>query len=162
MWKAVINYEGVYEVSTDGFIRSLNYKKTKTIRNLLPSQDGKGYLRTALMKGGKLSTIKLHREVAKAFIPNPENKPQVNHINGIKTDNCVENLEWCNNSENITHAYKIGLAKSKNGDGFHRTKYSDEFVLKLHKELLSGTPKRELSRKYNIPRSVFKRKILNG
>lgn len=68
-----------------------------------------------LYRYNKTKTIKIHRLVAEAFIPNLENKPQVNHINGDKTDNRVENLEWVTNSENQKHSYKIGLTVAKKG-----------------------------------------------
>lgn len=77
--------------------------------------NGRGYANITLIKNGNKFKTVIHRLVAKAFIPNPENKPEVNHINGNKRDNRLDNLEWCTSSENRKHAFKIGLAKARKG-----------------------------------------------
>lgn len=109
VWKPVIGYESRYEVSNMGNVRSLNYRSTGKTRMLKPVTEGKGYLMVGLCCNQTMKWGKVHRLVASAFIPNPENKPQVNHINGIKTDNRADNLEWVTNGENLRHAYKHGL-----------------------------------------------------
>jgi len=110
IWKTIEGYEGIYKVSNLGRVKSeTHYCKGRlgsgrqNGRILKPCKWGKGYLKVSLMLNKVRFTTSPHRLVAKAFIPNPLNKPQVNHINGIKTDKRVENLEWCTNQENILH-----------------------------------------------------------
>ena len=100
IWKK-IDYSN-YCISNKGNIKS-NYKILKQ------QKDIDGYCVVKIVYKGKKRNVKVHRLVAQVFIPNPENKPQVNHINGIKTDNRVGNLEWVTASENERHKYKIGL-----------------------------------------------------
>ena len=117
IWKDIADYEGLYQVSSLGRVKSLgNYKSSKE-KILKLKSNKKGYLCVNLYKEGKSKHLKVHRLVAKAFIPNLENKPQVNHKDEDKTNNKVENLEWmtCRENNNYgTHNEKVAKALTNN------------------------------------------------
>lgn len=110
VWKNIEGFPN-YKISNLGNIKSFTRKKFGN--NLVPQPMRKGYLQVLLYKDGKPYPRKVHRLVAIAFIPNDNNLPQVNHIDGDKTNNCIDNLEWCDNSYNQIHAYKNGLEKPR-------------------------------------------------
>ena len=109
IWKTIEGTDGRYEVSNTGKIRSLNYKRSRKIKELRPAPDPKGYMKTMILIDGRYKTVKLHRLVAEAFISNPDNRPQVNHKDGNKSNNSVGNLEWAYNIDNAHHAIDNGL-----------------------------------------------------
>ena len=108
IWKDIEGYENLYQVSSKGRVKSLNYNHTKKEQLLKGVKTSFGYLRVWLC--GKQFSI--HRLVAQAFIPNEENKPFIDHINGITWDNRVENLRWCTQSENLKNPIAIAKIKS--------------------------------------------------
>ena len=112
VWKAVEGYESGYEISSYGALRSLDRLDIRGQRQtgrLLKPTMSYAYLAYELCHAGERKPVKAHRLVAATFIPNPENKPQVNHIDGDKLNNQVNNLEWVTHRENIQHAYDTGL-----------------------------------------------------
>ncbi len=118
VWKPVVGYEGLYQVSNLGRIKSTNYKTHKNEKILKLFKDYKGYLYVCLRKHGKAKFLKVHRLVLFAFMPQTDLfKNQVNHINEIKTDNRLENLEWVTARENNVHGTRckrVGIANAKN------------------------------------------------
>lgn len=121
-WKNIKGYENLYQVSNYGRIKSLKKhsifnNRTYPTKILKCHINTKKYLDVELCKFNKSHRYRIHRLVAEAFIPNPDNKPQVNHIDCNKSNNKMNNLEWCNNSENQQHAFKNGLnTRKKYGD----------------------------------------------
>lgn len=109
MWKT-IDFEPNYEVSSFGEVRN---KFTKVVKKL--RYDRGGYLRVTLYPSGK--TYLIHRLVARVFIENPKQLPAVNHKDGVKTNNSLDNLEWCTNRDNLLHAYNLGLNKHQDISG---------------------------------------------
>ena len=104
IWKDITGYEGLYQVSNLGRVKSLKNDKEKILKPVISS---KGYLFVNLCKQGKQKPTNIHRIVAKAFIPNPNNLPIINHKDEDKTNNCVNNLEWCTYQYNNTYGSRI-------------------------------------------------------
>jgi len=119
IWKDIEDYRGVYQVSSIGRVRRLK-RIRENILSCAPNTSG--YPTVHLCKNGKRSTKTVHRLIAQAFIPNPENKPQINHKNGIRPDNRLENLEWCTSSENNLHAYRTSKRKVLRGENHGMSK----------------------------------------
>lgn len=107
IWKDVKGYEGLYQVSNEGNVRSLNYNHTGTIHILSPSSHRRGYQCLNLYKDGKREMKLVHRLVGEAFIDNPENLPQINHKDENPKNNKVENLEYCTQAYNNTYGGRL-------------------------------------------------------
>ena len=144
IWKDVIGYENKYEVSNLGRVRSCPRNTSGLGRAdyliMKQSKDKGGYMTIGLMMNGKKSRSRVHRLVASSFIPNPEGKEFVNHIDGVKDNNILSNLEWSTPSENTRHAVETGLINS-NFD-----KYKHKFV----DDYLNGLGVNMITRKYNV------------
>ena len=109
VWKPIKDYEGIYEVSSCGQVRRLHKDKRSSPFKILKLDTLRGYKKVHLYKNGSGKPFQVHRLVAEAFIPNPENLSQVNHIDENPSNNCVENLEWCDPKYNVN--YGTGIAR---------------------------------------------------
>lgn len=162
IWKDIQGLEGKYQVSNTGLFRSLdhfvnmgqNINRISYGKILVQIKGKDGYFYIAFGRRNRLSS---HRTIAQHFIPNPENKPQVNHINCIKTDNRVENLEWCTNKENVGHYNDNFRTNIRNCP-----KLTEDDVRYIRK---SDLPIYVLMAKYNVCRKTIyltKRLLRNG
>ena len=145
LWKPVVGYEGYYEISNLGNVKSLRFGKI-----LKPSNSG-GYAHIALVSDGTPRYFLVHRLVATSFIPNPHNKLEVNHIDGDKKNNCVDNLEWVNRSENQSHAVHSGLQAHGEGSVNHKlTKDMVEEIRSLYVPNKRGCGCKSLAKRYGV------------
>lgn len=148
VWKDINGYEGCYQVSNLGRIKSLDrmtnnqygeyFMKGRILKNSIIKD--KGYCRVSLNNGNGKISKRVHRLVAEAFILNPENKPEVNHKDGNKLNNCVSNLEWCTNKENIEHSIRTGLKKHCNGCSNSSSKFTEEDIIFIRKNYKKRDP----------------------
>jgi len=154
-WKDIDDFDG-YEVSNFGNVRGKDrLKKGRHGLRLTNGQpmkqvfNKKGYPEVRFRKEGTHTKL-VHRLVAKAFVPNHDNKSQVNHIDGNKLNNRADNLEWVNNSENQLHAYKLGLQPSRAGEKNSKAKITDKDVTLLKQLYNSGKSVIEVSNIMNV------------
>jgi len=149
IWKPVVNYEGFYEISNFGRLKRIGRSTGATNGYIVKGTTKYKYHQVALSKNNKPEYhIFVHRLVAQAFIPNPENKPEVNHIDGNKLNNRVENLEWVTRSENAKHAGKNGLLK--HGENHHMAKLTEDQVVEIYKSSHKKADRFRLAHEYGI------------
>jgi len=164
-WRDIENYEGLYQISNLGQLKSAakkwiagnhNSNRMKNETLLIQHNDKYGYLSVRLYKNGESKIEKIHRLVAKSFIPNLENKPCINHINGIKSDNSIKNLEWCTYSENTIHSFKNNLQVSLKGQKHPMHKLTEIQIKEIRKKYI---PKKYntyiLAKEYNMHQSTI-------
>ena len=149
-WLPVVGYEGIYEVSDQGRVRlSADRHGCKAGKVMSSRLNNSGYLMVDLRKGDTRSTFLVHRLVRIAFSRQyPIGMLEVNHKNGIKIDNRLENLEWCSHSDNLRHAHENGL-HSENGETSRWAKLSQGDVIDIHSRVASGESKRSVGKRYN-------------
>lgn len=157
IYKAIEDFERLYEINSAGIIQSLDRvvidKRwgTKKLKGGIKKsiKNKYGYLRVNLHKGGKPHFFNVHRLVALAFIPNPDNKPMVNHKDGNKINNDVSNLEWCTALENSKHATATGLHNVR-GENNVTSKLTEKQVYEIRQLLSQKVPQIKLAEKYGV------------
>lgn len=153
-----------YAIDTSGNVWSCKRTKyhTLTYWKLLKKRfDTKGYSNMAIFKGSKRKYYRVHRLMAMLFIPNPDNKSEINHKNGNRQDNRIENLEWVTRNENIQHAYDILCRHRLRGTNSPQAKLNDESVREIKRLLADGNSQRSTAKKFGVCHSII-RGIHNG
>ena len=152
-WIRINGFEKYYLINNNGDIYSIRSSK-----NMSPGRNKKGYRQTILRgdNGTQSQAIRIHRQVAIHFISNPNNYEQVNHIDGNKENNSVDNLEWCTNRENALHALNMGLRDNiKKGCDVYNSRFNVQDVLRIRELLSNGIKHSDIANEYNISKSAI-------
>jgi hypothetical protein len=139
IWKDIKGFEGLYQVSNLGNVKSLNYRNLGFCKLLTPKCNNEGRLWVDLRKNGKGTAMLVHRLVGMAFIPNPNNFPQINHIDENPKNNVVENLEWCTQEYNIQYYLDRHPERRKKENITYSNKYKERKHLKVNQFTKDGT-----------------------
>lgn len=147
-WRDVIGFDSIYKISDLGRVKSLKFNKERILTQIKTTG---GYLDVGLHKNKyfKKERLKVHRLVAIAFIPNPENKPEVNHKKGFTKYNVMSQLEWVTSTENQLHAYRTGLRTSLKGNKVNSCKLNEKDVLKIRR-IGNSISKAEIARMFGV------------
>lgn len=161
IWKEIEGFYGYYSISNFGRVKSTGgwcgtAKRKEKIRSTSLTKDG--YVKVRLNKKDKDKTVRIHQLVAEAFVPNPNKKDTVNHIDGNKQNNHYTNLEWVDRSEQMYHAYRLNLKNSQTGANNKNSKLTDDDVREIRKKYVRqskefGTV--ALARKYGVTNRVI-------
>ena len=149
VWKDVPDYEGLYQVSNKGNVRSLNWKNLCVIKEMYLKKHNKGYLQVELVKNKKKKMFLVHRLVAMAFIENPLEHKYINHIDENKLNNCVENLEWCNASYNNKYSSYLHPERKNN------RKSSEKYSNNISKKVEQYTTESVFVKQWENSRTIF-------
>jgi hypothetical protein len=159
------NTDGAYSVSNLGKVRSNGFGRSRNRRprTMSPGLTGSGYRSVIFSINGAKTWRMVHRLVASAFVPNADQKEQVNHINGVKTDNRAENLEWVTPAENTRHSIRTGLARSQHGEGNRMAKLTAKEASQIMGLRGSGMPQRKIAAMFGVSsKTVSKIQCGNG
>jgi len=151
IWKDCVDWEGRYIVSNTGKVKSLLDSHLNVLlepREKLLHLGKHGYVHTSFYKNKRMKLMKIHRLVAQAFIPNPNNYATVNHKDCDKTNNHVSNLEWCTTAENNKHAHENGRFTYKFGEESSYVKWTNQEVIDIKTDINKGLTSKELFTKY--------------
>jgi hypothetical protein len=161
-WKKIKDYEDAYMISNKGRIKCLvrNGNSKERIKSLSLHSSGT-YLTVELRKNNKITRKFVHRLVALYFLPNPKKLPVVNHKDGNKLNNNVDNFEWCTHSENSKHAVRTGLTKISVGDNHYNTKIKNKDLKKIFKMREKGMLNKDIAKYFKVNPATIS-KILNG
>lgn len=151
IWLPIPNYEGLYDCSNFGRVKSFQRGTVKIIK---PRLDTDGYLSVRLSKNNKTKMFRINRLVGKLFIPNPDNKPQVDHVFAMKFDNYVDNLRWATSSENVKYSFESGLRKIPQGEDTYNAKLTNEQVLYI-RENPDGLTQEQLAEMFGVNQSII-------
>lgn len=156
VWKPVQGYEGIYEVSNLGRVRSLDrvaenrWGTTRpipgTMRTIAVKREG--YCFVNLFRKSKGQPMYVHRLVALAFLPNPDNLPQVNHKDGDKSNNALTNLEWCTGSDNCYHAIHEGIYQQARGESSAKAVFTEDQVREIRRRWAAGEKQKHLAAEF--------------